>query len=202
MDTVRISFDRCKAGVKNRYTFEEFNPCTKLLDGFSFVQKYSEGMARPPLTPEGFGRELQERRRRAQAKDVPLFTCDRDSDIVTKVYRQSFERFQQQARWLEYSVAGWGVSEVRPLCEVLPTTRVQALLLGFNPLGDKGLCVLSEALCPGSRLELRNRRAGRPSPHGLSHAVFISEPVVCRSQSFLQERRGMCGAPHRVAACG
>jgi len=132
----------------NKYVFDDhFDPDAEDAEGRGFVLKYMKQQgASPPLPPEKMSLRMEERRTRAEERGLMLFTCGRDNDLVPRIYRESFTRLRV-CRYLNYFNRGWGMAEVRELCEVLPTCEPYGLSLRRNPgIGDDEVQLLCDTL--------------------------------------------------------
>jgi len=132
-----------KAGLYNRLDFDK---TVANEEGYMFLRA-AQACAKPPMLPEEFDEQLKKRRQRMEERGMSLFTNGKDTGIVPKIYRESFECVRL-AKHLSYAGMAWGDTEVHKLCKVLRVSQTRFLALGANRLrSGAALSELCEVLC-------------------------------------------------------
>lgn len=116
------------------------------------------GVRAPPKTPQQFRIAIASK----------AFSRPEDASRVMRIYESTFAMRFEEAKILSYAGVGWGDEDVFQLAQVLGyrggLPRLELLHLDGNRIGDRGACVLAEALpqlrCL-RRVTLSSNRIGR-----------------------------------------
>jgi len=136
-----------KGGDWNRWTFGALDPDSQQWpDSVVFFMQAKATRLCPPLLPDAFARELEQRRRDLRQRDLPLFLNEQDNDEVPKVYAEVFSELVQ-ATSLVYDSADWGDDEVYTLAEVLMHCGcLESLQLNYNRIHVEGASRLANLI--------------------------------------------------------
>mmetsp|Transcript_16792 Transcript_16792/g.52673 ORF Transcript_16792/g.52673 Transcript_16792/m.52673 type:complete len:408 (-) Transcript_16792:590-1813(-) len=135
----------------------EFNVLTISSPGCSDLWQLAKNQRRPPVTPTRFRSEMEDRRKRAEAKNVRLFTNGKDQEFLETKYDETFSAMCAFVDKLDYKDKGFGVAEAKQLVEVLPHfAKLQRLELNRNKFGDEGAKMIALALADGAAPMLQN----------------------------------------------
>eukprot|EP00930_Biecheleria_cincta_P021265 TRINITY_DN157_c0_g1_i1.p1 TRINITY_DN157_c0_g1~~TRINITY_DN157_c0_g1_i1.p1 ORF type:complete len:590 (+),score=59.31 TRINITY_DN157_c0_g1_i1:70-1839(+) len=119
LDVCAISSDACRRSYND------------LIDQCQMIRQ-------PPLTPEQFNDVIEKKVFTARNADLPL---------IKEKYTQAFSQILGNAQILRYRSLGWGVQEMRQLCQVLPFCHnLEELDLSDNCIEADGCRTLAGAL--------------------------------------------------------
>jgi len=136
-----------KGGDWNRWTFNDFDPeSTQWPDSVVFFMQAKTLKLRPPLTPQGFVRELEQRRLRSKSRDMALFSNERDNEEVPKRYEDVFMQIVNSTK-LSYDNADWSDDEVMLMLEVVAScNRLEKLQLNNNRINLQGASEIAKLI--------------------------------------------------------
>mmetsp|Transcript_27164 Transcript_27164/g.78038 ORF Transcript_27164/g.78038 Transcript_27164/m.78038 type:complete len:579 (-) Transcript_27164:130-1866(-) len=136
-----------KGGDWNRWTFGALDPDSQQWgDPIVFFMQAKATKLCPPLVPDAFIRELEQRKRMLRDRDLPLFANEQDSDEVPSRYAEIFSELVR-ATSLVYDSADWADDEVHLLAEVLlKCDRLESLQLNNNRIHIAGASRLANLI--------------------------------------------------------